>query len=120
MVISMRSLAEATEQHLNEQLAWLVAQRWRALDSRQADVRAAIAAAMAQDDHLRRLLPQLPAVAARESRWMQWRERRRIASSFRQLQFAIRRYEHASAELVRIAAGLVRDADLAVAEARSY
>jgi len=116
----MRSLAAATEQQLNEQLAVMVATHRRALDGRRDDVLAAISAAIAQDDHLHRVLPQWPALTARASWWTQWRVRRRITSSFRQLQFAVRRYDRALAELVRVAAGLVHAADHAVEEARSY
>src|SRR3954469_22047468 len=87
----MRSLAAATEQQLNEQLAALVAAGEHAIETRRKEVCAAIAAATVQDDHLRRLLPQWPAVAARESWWTQWRVRRQMASTLRQLRFALRR-----------------------------
>src|SRR5262245_48096258 len=116
----MRSLAAATEEQLNEQLVAMVAPYRRLLDARRSDVRAAIVAAVAQEAHLHRLLPRWPALAARESWWRQWRVRRRITTSFRQLQCAVRRYDQASVEFVRVAAGLVRAADDAVAEARSY
>jgi hypothetical protein len=117
---ALRELAVLTERHVTEQLERLLGGYRPALEGLRADVLDAIAAAMVQDSRMRDLLADWPTVAARGSWCTHWRVRRRIASTLRQLQFAIRRYDHGSARLVRMAAAIAHAADALIANERSY